>query len=596
MKTRILFGCFLIAGFLTSAIAQTQDPAIGKYNNTAKVRSSAYMYRKTSMAYVSESFNITRDFKKLKMDSIQRATSIQPDKVNKKIVAHFQLSNSIDSTFDIVFYPGFYFKEFDLYKEIDGKLIAIKPRYPIAGHPTGYRLIKVEKNDSISVWAFLKPARTSKNIFSPQLIVPSFVRFFDETFNSAREGQDFTTIFFIGVLAMLTFFGIFGYIFRQKKSGILYASYTGSLLFLFLLWGTQWQVASTFSYFSQEYLAFYVQTTGFLLYSLFIIEFLKTKTNHPGLHKILFTNAFINILVIVTHAFTQVASIDFVITYYIEFSSLYIQELFLLLFIVYAFKKRTTTPIKYLFWGNLSLFILGIVSINISIFDFSLYSNTSFWANGLLYYEAGLFIELVLFQYALYKRNMELNKQSILAYETLKTNAILMEYEKEIAILNAQKTERKKIAEGLQEKLSEGLVDIQFTSEMAKKRSEQTVKEDINKISQTAERVIANMNDLIWILNSTNDTTKKLTLYLKNYATDYFKLTKINCTITVTDQTDDEIIDGEKRRNLFTKYRDCLEILLKDESVETVSISICTTDSLTIKIISNQQHNWILTL
>ena len=65
-------------------------------------------------------------------------------------------------------------------------------------------------------------------------------------------------------------------------------------------------------------------------------------------------------------------------------------------------------------------------------------------------------------------------------------------------------------------------------------------------------------------------------------------------SINVTDQNDDEIIDGEKRRVLFAKYRDYLEILLKDESVETVSISISTMDLLTIKIISNQQHNWTL--
>jgi signal transduction histidine kinase len=554
------------------------------------------MHKKTSIAFVTDTFNLTRHYKGLKLDSIKMATPILPSQVNNKIIAHFQLANPLDSAIDIVFYPGFYFKEIDLYKEIDGKLIPIKPKFPVARHEMGYRLLTLNNRDSISIWASLKPARSSKNILSPQLLLPSFVYYFDRTFNSARVGQDFTLIFFIGVLFMLTVTGFFTYLFKQKKSAILYASYTASLLILFSLWGTQWQVHSTFSFFAQEYLIFDIQNIGFLAYSLFIMEFLKTKSSYPGLHKILLLNIVMNCLAISIHTVAQLAKLDYTIIFYLEFITLYTQSFFLLLFLVYAFRKRRSTPIKYLFWGNLSLLFLGIVSISMSIIDFSLYTNRSFWANGLLYYQVGLFIELILFQYALYKRNLELNKQSILAYETLKTNAILMDYEKEVAILNAQKHERMKIAEGLQEKLSAGLVDIQFTSEMAKKRNEQSLKEDVNKISQTAEKVLANMNDLIWILNSTNDTSKKLTSYFKNYAEDYFKLTKINCHTTITNESDDEIIDGEKRRTLFIQFRECLQTLIKDEEIDAVSIAINSSEMLTIEIKANTKYNWTLTL
>jgi signal transduction histidine kinase len=579
MKRISLFSALFYLVF-SSHFALAQEPnKIDKFINASKVRSESVMITKTTFGYVDKQKDITSVYQSVKLDSSRKIVYIAPEKIEKTFVVHFAIYNPTEDPISLAFFPGTYFKEIKLYKKLENSIAPIPDKLPAVENRKGFRIIDIPVYDTLEIWAAITPARSGQVFFNPKLLVPSYVNKFEVTNRPIRTGQESGDYLFSGMMLMLAIVSLIRYSQRIRKSALLYSGYAISLFAIFMLSVTQQSQSTTFSYYCQEWLIFYTQLISFVLYSLFMMKFLKTKENHSLLHKIFVGSIGFSTIAFLLHITFNILSLPYQYVYYIEKSTIYLQIILLLVFIFYAYKRNNELLFKYIFWGNLMLVIFGIISVAMSQFGNVFFSNASFWANSLLYYKAGVLLEMFFFQLALFNINQNLIKTDIKEKQDLLNNLTLKQYEKELAVYNAARNERQQIADGLHEKLGKGLSDIRFTSELGAESND-----ELKRISKMSDDVLRSMNDLIWTLNTSNDEVQNLVDYFKKYAQNYFRLTPFNCIVNIPPAITSKQIEQEKRRELFNSYKDCLKKILKESKAKEISIYITCEPTLRIQI------------
>lgn len=583
MKRISLITALVFLAFTSNFSIAQEANKTDKFINVAKVKSESIMRNKITFTFIEKDWDLKSIFKNLALDSIKKAVYLTPNNVNKKLVAHFTFYNPTDESIELAFYPGSYFKDIQLYRQINDSIITIESKIPTIKNKKGFRLITNLPNDTMDMWAVITPARSYQSFFSPELIAPHFLTNFELLNKPRRTGQVSSDYFFSGMMLMLVFVTLFRNLHRLRSIAIIYSGYAFAIFLLFMLWVTQQSQSTTFSIYTQEFLSFYTQLASFVLYSIFMLKFLKTKEEHKKLHIIFIGSLMVSIVAILLHLSFILFEYPYPAIYYLEKTTVYTQAVLLILFLVYAITKKEEIIFKYIIWGNLSLLVFGLLSIGISQAGDIFFSNTSFWANSLLYYKVGVILEMFFFQLALFYKNQSLIKAEIKEKQDLQNNLTLQQYEKEIAVYNAAKSERQQIADGLHDKIGKGLSDIRFTSEIGADSND-----ELKRISKMSDDVLRSMNDLIWTLNTSNDEVRNLVDYFKKYAQNYFGLTHINCIISVPPKIEHQQIDQEKRRVIFTQYKDCLKKILKESKSSEILIDIVCEPRLEIQITTKE--------
>lgn len=585
MKRISLFATvFCIAFFSKKAFAQAPIPK-GKLINVTKVRSESVMSNKMEFGFIEKDADLFRTYRSIPLDSNLKPVQITPNKIDKNLLAHFTIFNPSNELITVAFYPGSYFTEIQLYRQVQNTLLTIPNKLPDIVNKRGFRMIDIPSNDTIEIWGLITPARSNQVFFTPRIILPNFLKRFEVLNKPARSGQESGDYIFAGMMLMLAAVSVFRNIQRIRKLALYYSGYAFTLFIIFMLWATQQRQTTTFSFYTHEWIIFYMQLISFILYSLFMIKFLKTKTNHPFLHSIFLGSITISIIAFLLHATSNTFSLPYQFVFYIEKSTIYSQQLLLVLLLFYTSKLRSQIIFKYIFWGNLLLVVFTIISVVMSQAGSSFFSNSSFWANSLLYYQIGVILEMFFFQMALFNINQNLIKADIKEKQELQNNLTLQQYEKELAVYNAAKNERQHIAEGLHEKLGKGLSEIRFTSEIGAENND-----ELKRISKMTDDVLRSMNDLIWTLNTSNDDVKNLVDYFKKYAQNYFRLTHFNCIISTPPTIESQQIEQEERILIFTAYKECLKQILKESKSKEILIDIFCQPKPKIQIRTKEEN------
>jgi signal transduction histidine kinase len=253
-------------------------------------------------------------------------------------------------------------------------------------------------------------------------------------------------------------------------------------------------------------------------------------------------------------------------------------------FLVYSARHWQDKMMRYLFWGNLCLFVFSLLS-QLTIMNRAIVSQLpGILRSSLLYYELGLFLELVFFLIALnYKNRRQLIAQAR-ERERLKADNQVKEYEKELAVFKAQQQERERISADMHDELGSGMTAIRLMSEIARNKMKNETPLEIEKISQSADEVLNKMNAIIWSMNSGNDTMDNLVSYIRSYALEYFENTPVRCKVNTPENIMSTELTGDKRRNIFLCIKETLNNTLKHARASVVSIDFCIDKDLFIKI------------
>lgn len=163
----------------------------------------------------------------------------------------------------------------------------------------------------------------------------------------------------------------------------------------------------------------------------------------------------------------------------------------------------------------------------------------------------------------------------------------LKERLRELEKLEAVNKERARISKDMHDDLGSGLTKISILSELLKSQFKQDESGQVEKISKTARDLIDNMSHIIWAMNPSNDTVESLFAYIREYATDFFDQTEVNCKIDFKEMNSEIPVSQQTRRNIFLVVKESLHNIIKHAKANQVHIQAYLDNNCLVIIISD---------
>lgn len=136
--------------------------------------------------------------------------------------------------------------------------------------------------------------------------------------------------------------------------------------------------------------------------------------------------------------------------------------------------------------------------------------------------------------------------------------------------------------------LGAGISALKLQAEFLKQRAEdEELKSDIEELLKTSEEMNLSMREMLWSLNSGNDTLGSFIDYSKMYAQNFLKKTKILLLTESEDVVLETVITTEQRRNLFLCLKEALNNAYKHSKSNQIKLSFIQKDKEFIMKISD---------
>lgn len=587
---RLYLSLLFIAISVTSKslVAQDDMALTGAYTDISKVVIEERILNTISSSYITDKSDLALIYHGITFKpGLQHKGLVPNNLVTKRIILKFNICNTANLPVSIYFCPGFYFSKIALYEQVQNGIVAIPPVLPRTSDSIGYRLITLNANDSATIIADLSAVKTYNNGIKPRLIGKDHLPAFIAKLHSNYYQGALITYVFCGLLLMMILFSLTNFVQGGNKEFLYYSGYAiflGGLLFYQTIFHLH---PSRFGYFFEGYLDFIMQGIGIIFYMLFMKKFLNTKNRHPFLSRLY--NAGIALLYcsILSFSILHYFSNNYGAEFMVENLTKILLLLMILVFLVYSIRHWDDKLLRYLFWGNLFLFIFALISQLAILLVKQFQSLPGIFRSAVIYYQMGLFLELVFFLAGLNYKNRRNIIVQTRERETLKAQNLLKEYEKEIAVYKAQQEERQRISADMHDELGAGMTAIRLMSEIARNKMKENTPVEIEKISHSADDVLNKMNAIIWSMNSGNDTLDNLISYIRSYSIEYFDNTPVQCKVNVPAEIPDKELTGDKRRNVFLCVKETLNNVLKHSGGSLVTVDIEANHSLRVIITDN---------
>jgi signal transduction histidine kinase len=541
--------------------------------------SYAYMDRKSSLSATYSSLDFTQ--------ATDKRDFIPNNHVTQRSIVRFKICNTADSALSIWFFPGLYFRDIELYKEENGRLARLPSILPDHPDRLSYRSLSLAAHDSATIIAELKLAKTYLNKIDPLLINHAYLPYFINRVHESKPESKLITYLFCGLLLMLILYSLANFFQDGNREFLFYSGYAfflGLMLFLKAIFSHH---TTSLSFFQEEYLDFIMQSIGVLFYMAFMQKFLATKTEHPFLFRLYNIGMVLLSVAVISYSWFHFFTSNFELENGIENLTKFLLLGMILVFIFYSLRHWEDRLLRYLFWGNLCLFIFSLLSQLIVLIKPLAAVLPGILSNSLFYYEMGLFLELVFFLAGLNHKNRRQLIAQAQERERLRAENQMKEYEKELAVFKAQQEERERISADMHDELGSGMTAIRLMSEIARNKMKENTPVEIHKISHSADEVLNKMNAIIWSMNSGNDTVDNLISYIRSYALEYFENTPIDCRVNLPETIATIEVTGDKRRNIFLCVKETLNNAMKHSKASEIKINIIIRDKLEIYIADN---------
>jgi signal transduction histidine kinase len=150
--------------------------------------------------------------------------------------------------------------------------------------------------------------------------------------------------------------------------------------------------------------------------------------------------------------------------------------------------------------------------------------------------------------------------------------------------LEGQLQERSRISKEIHDELGSSLTSISLLTEVLKKRIDTSLNPEVNRISDTSADMVDKMNEIIWALNTSNDTISSLIAYVRKFATNFLQEANIELVFLENAIPDHIPIEGTVRRNIYLTLKEAIHNIVKHSSAQKVNIQVAVTDHLTIEV------------
>lgn len=183
-----------------------------------------------------------------------------------------------------------------------------------------------------------------------------------------------------------------------------------------------------------------------------------------------------------------------------------------------------------------------------------------------------LFFCFIIFVVLMYNKRQLLNLKENQLKESEYQNQLL---QKELEKQKSIEQERERISHDMHDDLGAGISALKLQAEFLKQRAEdEDLKSDIDELLKTSEEMNLSMREMLWSLNSGNDTLGSFIDYSKMYAYNFLKKTKIQLNIDEEGIIFETTITTEQRRNLFLCLKEALNNAYKHSESDQLKLSL----------------------
>jgi two-component system sensor histidine kinase DesK len=187
-----------------------------------------------------------------------------------------------------------------------------------------------------------------------------------------------------------------------------------------------------------------------------------------------------------------------------------------------------------------------------------------------------LFVVFIIFIVLVYNRKQLLNLKEKQLQQSEHQNQLL---QKELEKQKSIEQERERISHDMHDDLGAGISALKLQAEFLKQRAENDdLKSDIDELLKTSEEMNLSMREMLWSLNSGNDTLGSFIDYSKMYAHNFLKKTKIQLAIEDKNIIFETTITTEQRRNLFLCLKEALNNAYKHSESDQLKLSFIQKD------------------
>ena len=518
---------------------------------------------------------------------VDYAKKIPIEKTGKDIYIKFALYNSADSAVSFYFSPGMYCKETELFKKPLNN--SAQKFAPVGKYESGFLKLTLAPNEKALFIGKLDYIMTTITTLTPSVVKKDFLSYFRFRQDDNVKGVYVKLLNYItaGILLMMIFYSIAVFFQSYNVEFLYYAVYASCMALLLSLKSYLFGSPTSFNYFFEGFFDFVIQMTGYYFYLWFFRKFLNTKYDHPFLERVFQISGWLIAASVLFFVLLYVASAEFSLMNLVENITKQLLLVVSLVFIFYGLRKKDPL-MNYLVAGQLCLTFFSIISFLLLITSMRISDvPNSILNDSLIYYQAGLVLELIFFMSGLSFKNKRDLIERIKERERLKLDNERKEFEKQVAILEAKQQERNRISADMHDELGSGVTAIRLMSEIVKTKMKENTLPEIEKISQSANELINKMNTIIWTMVSSNDSVESLVAYIRAYAVEFFENTPIDCQFNLPSQITSKDLSGEKRRNIFLSVKEALNNVLKHSRASEVVIHIQVNHKLSIEIWDN---------
>ncbi len=186
------------------------------------------------------------------------------------------------------------------------------------------------------------------------------------------------------------------------------------------------------------------------------------------------------------------------------------------------------------------------------------------------------FVVFIIFVVLMYNRKQLLYIKESQLKEAEHQNQLL---QKELEKQKIIEKERERISHDMHDDLGAGISALKLQAEFLKQRAEdQDLISDIDELLKTSEEMNISMREMLWSLNSGNDTLGSFIDYSKMYARNFLKKTNIQLLTEDENIIFETAITTEQRRNLFLCLKEALNNAYKHSQSDQLKLSFIQKD------------------
>ena len=137
-------------------------------------------------------------------------------------------------------------------------------------------------------------------------------------------------------------------------------------------------------------------------------------------------------------------------------------------------------------------------------------------------------------------------------------------------------TVRNNIATDLHDDIGSSLTNISILSELSSKSIADPEKAQpfLQRISEEVQVSSQAMDDIIWSVNSRNDSLRETMARMRRYAAELFDNSEIDCHLQLDENTGDKKLGMEQRRDLYLIYKEALNNIHKHAGASNVWVDV----------------------